>query len=67
MQKQLVDGHALGDHAVGIALNGVALVLGLQVFLLDVALEYGLVAHHPRHLFGNVVLRTDAEHGGNYE
>ena len=56
VQEQFVNRHLLGDDAIGVAVDVLTLILQLQILLLDVALEDGLVAHHPGHLLGNIVL-----------
>ena len=59
MQEKLLDGELLGDDAIGIARDRGFLVEHLLVSLLDFALVYRLVAHHPGHLLNDVVVGSE--------
>ena len=56
MQEQFLHGYLLGDDTVGVSAPSCALLLCLQSRLLDIRLEYGLVAHHPNHLVDDTLL-----------
>ncbi len=56
VEKQLVDGKALGDDTHRVTVNRHLVVQGLLVGLLDLAFIDRLVADHPGHLFDDVVV-----------
>ena len=57
VQEEFVKRHLLGDDTVGIAVDGHTLDERLLVLFLDLTLENGLIAYHPRNLLGHIILR----------
>lgn len=63
MEEQTLDGHFLGNVAVGVALDGLPVLLHFLIRAFDFRLIDGIVAYDPRHLFCDIVLGCGVDGG----